>query len=142
MIGYNHFLSFKGRRPDCEKPVFLYRNLNGDEKHLYSLKQGGLVVGHTNRMVLTDVAFRVSKAGQARVRRTKTKNVHAYIVGKIAKKGAMGSDGLDAHRWPVKVEYNPYRDRGFMWREYPDKPLEEALAIVASTKGVFAAYVD
>ncbi len=142
MIGYNHFLPFKGRKPNLARPVYLYRNLNGDEKHLYSVKQDGLVVGHTNRMILTDVAFLVSKAGQARVRQTKRKNVHAYIRGKIAKKGAMGSDGRDAHRWPVKVEYNPYRDREFMSDEFNPRLLREALAIVASTKGVFAAYVD
>lgn len=143
MIGYNHFVSFKGRRPDCDRPVYIYRNLNGDSTRLFSIKQDGLVVGHTNRMVLRDCTFLVSRAGQARVRATKTKNVHAYIRGTIAKRGAMGDDGT-GRPWPVEVEYNPYRDNHFTCRNLTEKPfaVRAAMAAVVCKRGVEAAYTD
>ncbi len=87
----NHFLPFKDRRPDLGRPVYVYRNLNGDHSRPFSIKQGGLVVGHTNRMLLIDCRFIVSSAGQRRVRKTGAKNVHAYIKGTITK---------GPHPWP------------------------------------------
>ncbi len=86
----------------------------------------------------------MSKAGQARVRRDKAKNVHAYLKGEIAKKGAMGSDGSDAARWPAKIEYNPYRHSHFTCSNLTAKPFEvhAAMAAVVSTSGVFAAYLN
>lgn len=141
-LGYNHFLSFKGRRPDVKRPVFVYRNLNGDKNHLYSIKQDGLVMGHSNRLVLSECSFIVSQAGQRRVRKTKHKNVHAYVKGWIALKGAMGSDGRDGSRWPVKIEYNPYKDKGFVWRQFSNMVVKSAMAVVLCPDGVFAAYTD
>ena len=48
-----------------ERPVFVYRNLH---KKCLSVQQDGIVRCHVDNIVLEDAEFRVSKAGQKRVR--------------------------------------------------------------------------
>ena len=72
---------YKGRTLDESKPVHVYRNLGNAAKERYSIRQGGLVVGHTDEITLTDCEFKVSEAGRQRVLREGRKNVHAYIKG-------------------------------------------------------------
>ena len=63
---------------DFNKKVFVYRNLH---KNCWSVRQGGLVKMHALELQLYSCTIKVSKAGQARVRREKRKNVHAGIHG-------------------------------------------------------------
>tara|TARA_Y100000361_G_scaffold38468_1_gene32952 strand:- start:1501 stop:1938 length:438 start_codon:yes stop_codon:yes gene_type:complete len=63
---------------DFSKKVFVYKNLH---KNCWSVKQGGLVKAHALELNLYDCTIKVSRAGQARVRKEKRKNVHAGIKG-------------------------------------------------------------
>lgn len=63
-----------------ERPVFVYRNLH---KKCLSVQQDGIVRCHVDNIVLEDAEFRVSKAGQERVRNEKKKNVHAKVKGMV-----------------------------------------------------------
>ena len=66
---------------DVEKPVWVYFNLHTGR---WSIKQGGLVHCHAKLITLVDVEFRVREAGRLRVLKEQKKNVHAFVIGKIA----------------------------------------------------------
>lgn len=126
-------LPFKSRVLDRAKPVLVYRNLNGDQDHLYSLKQGALVVGHSNRLTLKQVTFHVSEAGRRRVLKTRQKNVHAFIKGYVKK------DSYPA--FGNRVTYNPYYDETFIYRDrdgFPAGPIRAARTVRLVRQGVFA----
>ena len=57
-----------------------YYNLH---KKCYSVREQGLVADHVDSIVLKDCRFNVAPAGQAKVRRTGVKNVHATVSGII-----------------------------------------------------------
>lgn len=80
----NNIILYKNRIINESKPVKIYRNLNcGKTDKLFSIKQAGQVVGHTNSLWLEDCTFIVNKKGQESVRKNKRKQVHAYIKGLI-----------------------------------------------------------
>lgn len=87
------------------KPVYVYRNLH---KKCLSVQQDGIVRCHVDNIVLEDAEFRVSKAGQKRVRETQSKNVHAKVKGVVV---SHPSDILELE-WDT-VYYNPYRTDEF-----------------------------
>ena len=60
----------------------VYYNLH---KKCYSVREQGLVADHVDSIVLKDCRFNVAPAGQAKVRRTGVKNVHATVSGIIPK---------------------------------------------------------
>ena len=105
---------------DMQKRVNVYFNLH---KKIWSVRQSGKVVGHMDRIVLKDVKWRVSPAGNAKVRREKRKNVHAYASGYIC-------DIKDTPNIPntiSRITYNPYKHETFVsaddhdpqeWSEY------------------------
>lgn len=66
----------------------------------------GLVDQYANTVMLKDVQFKVSKSGQARVRREKRKNVHAFVLGSII-------TSLPNDLKLFRATYNPYKDDGF-----------------------------
>ena len=66
---------------DESKPIKVYFNLH---KKQFSVMQGGLVVQHLFYLDMQDVTFHVQPAGNAKVRREKKKNVHAYVKGMLA----------------------------------------------------------
>lgn len=110
------FESRNGRTIDANKPVKVYRNLHRNGPHgepIYSIQQSGLVVGYAPEFVLHRVKFVVQKAGQAKVRATGKKVVHAFMTGlpvggwvSIARPELMRSG-----------TYNPYRNDTFVDRE-------------------------
>ena len=115
---------FKKRMIDYEKPVSIYRNLNCKRKVQYSIKQGKYVVAHTSNIVLKDVEFTISKAGQLRARKSGIRNVHAYANGYI---------DLDTRIWlhelkPIK--YDPFKMNHF-------QTVEEKIPVVDANLGVF-----
>jgi len=87
---------------DSSKPVYVYRNLHKD---CLSVRQGGIVKCHAENVVLTDCEFKVSLAGQKRVRDEKKKNVHAFVKGFVV--DARRSLELLDFGWET-VYYNPY----------------------------------
>lgn len=72
--------SFKNRVLDKSKPVEIYRNLNKRGKW-YSIRQGGLVVGHVKHFVLRDCKCVVRRSGWLRWYESGVRNVHAWVRG-------------------------------------------------------------
>lgn len=117
--------------------VFVYRNLR---KKCYSIKalegaMKGRVIAHVNTATLTECRFKVSKAGQAKVRATRQKNVHAGVQGQW--------DGTLNPHLPVDCEstrvvyYNPYKVDTFV--DYlTESPVEGAETVYLGITGVFA----
>ena len=102
---------YKQRVLNPFKPVCVYRNLNcpqGQNKK-YSIKQNGLVIGHTNELILWNVEFKVSKSGRARVIKEERKNVHAYAKGMISQTTHEEDIIFDK-----KIIYNPYLSENFL----------------------------
>jgi len=88
---------------------------------VYSIKQGGLVVAHTESIKLHDCQLVVNQSGNKRVRREKRKNVHAFIIGHIVR-GFLESWATNNQKHKnlnQKITYNPYTDTSFMLDEEP-----------------------
>lgn len=105
--------------------VYVYWNIT---KGCYSVKHGGLVIAHVNRIVLRNVKFLVGKKGRERVLREGVKNVHAGMSGELvagdtfdyALKPASVTwpEGLGAMTQGItstgeRVSYNPYAGDSF-----------------------------
>ena len=82
------------------RPVFVYRNLNFK---CLSVMQDGIVSCQGDNIVLEDCEFRVGKKGQAKVRETKSKNVHAKVKGHLVPR----PQDILSMEWD-SVYYNPY----------------------------------
>lgn len=122
-------------QPGTLKPkVFVYRNLHFKDRVMYSVKNvaSGRVVDHSPIVYLTDVKFKVSPAGRARVLREKHKNVHAGV------QGLPSAIGFDVF-WDdyVKVTYNPYKYESFV-RTDTGEPVYTAKAVMIDAQGVWA----
>lgn len=87
-----------------KKPVEVYRNLH---KGCLSVRQRGIVRCHTDRIMLTDVKFKVGKAGQLKVRETGHKNIHATVLGIVERDWNLSST-LIKNFW-TSIYYNPYK---------------------------------
>lgn len=74
--------TYKNRQIDPSKPVYVYRNLH---KKCWSVKQGGVVVGHTEELALKNCECVVNEKGRQKVLETGIKNVHAYIKGYVTR---------------------------------------------------------
>jgi ADP-ribose pyrophosphatase YjhB (NUDIX family) len=113
--------------------LFVHRNLNkGRDKHVYSLKslKTNKVVGHKERFYLKGTSFRVQPGGLARARREKRRNVHAGVVGRLAK--------VDDQKYDWKrVRYNPFKSKDF---QVDEKKIESAEVVRFTPEGVFAGF--
>lgn len=96
--------AFKKRKINRKLPVEVYRNLN---KGGYSIRQGGLVVAHSENVTILDGKFVVQWGGLARARRTGVRNVHAWVRGQLVptQKGPQHNT--------IKVTYHPIAGRFF-----------------------------
>lgn len=126
-----------------DKPVLVYRNLNLRGKKFYSIVQNGRVVAHTTQIMLGDCKFIVRKQGQLRVRVERRKNVHALIKGRIAKRGGMGTTAADPNGLPAKIEYNPYKNEGFICKSLAYGPIliQTASVVIINQHGISAAFI-
>ncbi len=70
----NKINPFRGRKVNINKAVYIYRNLRGKDSDKYSVKQSGLVIGHTNHLYLGDVEFKINKKARLRCLKNKRKN--------------------------------------------------------------------
>jgi hypothetical protein len=100
---------------DYTKRVYVYWNLH---RKLWSVRQAGKVVDHSHLLSLRDCKFLVGKAGQARVRRERKKNVHAGVSGYLLEDPcfvdrAVWNGCYDKKIW---VKYNPYKNDTFVER--------------------------
>ena len=94
--------------------VFVYYNLH---KHTWSIRNvsTGLVIGHSDTVLLANVQGKVSQAGRERVLRDKRKNVHAGIVGELV------HTGVEGYFPGLQVTYNPYRFTTFVYSDTLDE---------------------
>ena len=95
---------------DYDKRLYVYWNL---QKKLWSVRQSGKVLCHTHSIYMKDCRFLVGKAGQARVRREKKKNVHAGVSGYLAMNAEVPTFEADRDCF---VMYNPYKHDTFIQR--------------------------
>lgn len=111
--------------------VDVYFNLH---KRLWSVRDRKTrsVVAHVEDIVLADVTFRVSPAGNARVRREGRKNVHAFASGTVVDAGDFGAQSN-----AVGVTYDPHRDTTFVERG-TFRPVHSATMAWLAGKSVMA----
>lgn len=95
---------FKDRSIDFSKPVEVYRNLH-KKGRVYSIRQGGLVVAHTDNIVLKDCKLIVQKSGLEKYLQTGIKNVHAWVKGTITNDPILSFGFI--------IDYNP--TKGFVY---------------------------
>lgn len=120
--------SYKNRRVDIAAPVKVYRCLNRKGK-VYSVKQGGYVVGHTENIQLSNVEFVVNKSGKKRALDTQQRNVHAYLLGYITE---------EKNRTPKnKITYYPFSTKNF-YNCNTGNEIEHSSLVVINNNGVFA----
>lgn len=102
------------------RDVDVYFNLH---RKMWSVRdrRSRRVVAHVRELVLGDVSFRVSAAGNARVRAEGRKNVHAFARGTVLDVGHM----LLPSNQSVSVTYNPYRYTTFV-EERTETPVHTA----------------
>lgn len=117
------YFSYKGRSIDPSKKVRLYRNLHNGK---ISIKQGSLVVGHTDNAVVSEVRFIVSEKRRQKVLSSKQKNVHAYIEG-YWQEETSSENGC-------AVWYNPYKTEYFR-TETTNEPCHTAEKVSVSSDG-------
>lgn len=90
------------------------------------------VIAHVAQIVLSDVTFRVSAAGNARVRREGKKNVHAFARGTVVSIG-----NLFTIEQAVPVTYNPYKYTTFVNAD-TERPVHSALLAGFTGRSVLA----
>ena len=76
-------IPFKGRTLIVDQPVSVHRNLRGTPGD-WSLRQGSLVVAHSDYVVLNTYSCHINESGRLRAIREGQRNVHAFIRGNIS----------------------------------------------------------
>ena len=95
-----------GMAKDNRRRLEVLYNLH---KKIWSVRYRGKVLEHTTNIELEDVSLDVQPAGNARVRREKRKNVHAFVRGKRVEPWKVSYD----KNWK-EVTYNPYKHKNFV----------------------------
>lgn len=122
-------IAYKNRKLDPTKPVEVYRCLNR-KGITYSVRQQGLVVGHTENIVLTDCKLIVSQTRRVRVVLNKKRSVHAWIQGTIGSEEDINSESRHA-----ALKYNPYTLSEFhIVTEQGMLPVHRASVVYTSNK--------
>lgn len=93
---------------DINKPIRCYRNLH---RKCLSIKQG-VVRCHTDYVFLQNVTFPVNTKVRDKVRLTRRKEVHAYVMGYLANPRL-----VDEIQSSGKATYNPYTHDTFELRK-------------------------
>jgi hypothetical protein len=92
------------------KKVMVYYNLH---KHTFSITFQNKVIMHADFVKLKDVEFRVRSGGMDRVRKEKSKNVHAFVIGTLIDFCEYPCDNIIEPSGKV-VTYNPYKYDSFV----------------------------
>ena len=104
------------------KRVMVYYNLH---KHTFSVTYKNLVLFHADYVKLTDVEFRVRKGGKERVRKEKSKNVHAFVIGNLVDYCEYPCENLPKESTGNVVTYNPYKYDSFVYKD-SEEPIYNA----------------
>lgn len=91
--------------------VMVYYNLT---KGTFSVQKSGLLAFHADYVKLKDVEFRVRKGGLERVRKEKTKNVHAFVIGTLEDYCEYPCLDLPNPPNDFVITYNPYKHQTFV----------------------------
>ena len=109
--------------------VRVYRNLHTKTLSMQTkCRNGWRVTAHPKRVELRGVTFTVSKAGLARCRRDRRKNVHAWIEGWLIAEACTNVDLL------YQAHYNPALVDTFIGDD--GKPLHKASRCIVDSLGV------
>jgi len=95
------------KKIDRNKKVEVYFNLH---KKCWSIRQAGVPVVHADFIEIKDPQFVVQQGGNARVRREKKKNVHAFVRGYLTDRVGIFPKNQKL------VTYNPYKHTSFVER--------------------------
>ena len=95
-----------------KQQVMVYFNLHRKLWSIKSLKTG-LVIGHSDTIILSDVKPKVSEAGRLRVLKEKRKNVHAGLIGTLKSVKEL-KHSLENFK---EITYNPYKYTSFVFKE-------------------------
>jgi hypothetical protein len=96
------------------KKVMVYYNLH---KHTFSVTYDGKVIMYADYVKLGDVEFRVRQGGKEKVRSEKSKNVHAFVIGKLLDYCEYPCDDLPTPTSNKVVTYNPYKFDSFVYKD-------------------------
>ncbi len=96
------------------KRVMVYYNLH---KHTFSVTFDGKVIMHADFVKLSDVEFRVRKGGRDRVRREKSKNVHAFVIGYLEDFCQYPCETIPEEPNGIVVTYRPDIYDSFVYKE-------------------------
>jgi hypothetical protein len=97
--------------------VMVYYNLH---KHTFSVQKSGIVVLHADFVKLSNVEFRVRKGGLEKVRKEKTKNVHAFVIGTLEDYCEYPCDNIPEDSEGEIISYNPYKNDSFVIKSTQD----------------------
>ena len=95
------------KKIDRSRKVEVYFNLH---KKCWSIRQAGVPVVHADFIEIKDPQFVVQQGGNARVRREKKKNVHAFVRGYLTERVGIFPKNQKL------VTYNPYKHTSFVAR--------------------------
>jgi hypothetical protein len=104
------------------KKVMVYYNLH---KQTFSVTYDGKVILHADYVKLFDVEFRVRKGGKEKVRQEKSKNVHAFVIGRLMDYCEFPCDNIPLPSSDNVVTYNPYKHDSFVYKN-TDEPVYNA----------------
>jgi hypothetical protein len=93
--------------------VMVYYNLH---KHTFSVQKNGIVVMHADYVKLTNVEFRVRKGGKEKVRKEKSKNVHAFVIGNLEEYCEYPCENIPEEPVGNIVTYDPYKYDSFVYK--------------------------
>ena len=95
------------------KKVMVYYNLH---KHTFSVSYDSKVILHADYVKLGDVEFRVRPGGKDRVRKEKSKNVHAFVIGTLLEYCEYPCEDIPNPQSDMIVTYDPYKFDTFVYK--------------------------
>jgi len=113
--------------------VEVYKNLHKDTWSIRD-QSTGLVVDHSDHVLIKDAKFVVQKRGRNRVLKEKRKNVHAFVRGVICPYRELGGN------WN-QVKYDPYKADHF-YRIGTGEAVKESSTVVMDTHGVWVPEIN
>lgn len=79
-------------------------------KKMWAIKEGSKPTYYLDSLVLANCKWVVQRGGSATAKRTKQRNVHAYVKGRIV---SHLPDDAGATGWSCVAHYNPFKDDTF-----------------------------
>ena len=96
------------------KKVMVYYNLH---KQTFSVRYDNKVILHADYVKLGDVEFRVRSGGNEKVRKEKSKNVHAFVIGTLLEYCEYPCDNIPNPTSDKIVTYDPYKHNSFVYND-------------------------